>query len=108
MPVYIGWKCYPEKKGLVTSLIFCSNGVGTILAAIFSTLIINPDNYVPTIEVINLNIINRYYGPTVTQNVPSLFIIFASCEAVLLAIALYCIWIPPTEENDEIRMPWKV
>jgi hypothetical protein len=69
--------------------------VGTIIAAIVSTLIINPDNFIPSIEIQNLNMINRYYGPEVTANVPSLFLIFAGCEAILLLFALYCIWIPP-------------
>jgi hypothetical protein len=58
----VGWKCFPELKGTITSLIFCSNGVGSIIVAILSTMIINPGNITPDISVKNGNVMNKYYG----------------------------------------------
>jgi len=34
IPVYVGWKCFPDRKGFVTSMVFVCNGVGTILGNI--------------------------------------------------------------------------
>jgi hypothetical protein len=49
--VYVGWRCFPDRKGLITSLIFTFNGLGSIVAAIASTGIVNPNDLPPTIII---------------------------------------------------------
>lgn len=51
VPIYVAWKCYPEKKGLMTSIVYGANGVGTMVASLTSTLIVNPYNAKPNIEI---------------------------------------------------------
>eukprot|EP00347_Sterkiella_histriomuscorum_P015761 403355779 len=110
LPVYVGWKCFPLKKGLVTSLIMCFNGVGTITQALVSVLIVNPENAKPSIQVDAGKVTYNYYDDSISQNVPIFFRIFAGVELILLVFALKFIWIPPyeLEREDEIKMPWNV
>eukprot|EP00347_Sterkiella_histriomuscorum_P001440 403372029 len=102
------WKCYPFNKGLVTSLIFCFNGLGTITSALLSAYIVNPDNKFPEIVSTKGGIKYNYYHEDVADNVPLLFYYFAIGEIVILVFALSFIWIPPydLEKEDEIHMPW--
>jgi len=44
MPVYIGWKCFPDKKGFVSSITMFANGLGPICANTLTTSIVNPNN----------------------------------------------------------------
>lgn len=43
-----------------------------------------------------------------SDNVPFMFRLYGCAEIAILAFALYFIWIPPyeLENEDEIRMPW--
>lgn len=107
----MGWKCFPDSKGLVTSLIFAANGFGSIIAAITSTMLVNPEGLNPSIVVHKGPSIYKYYDHIVADNVPEFLRIFVYAEIVVLVFALYHIYIPDpndTDEEDEIRMPWKV
>lgn len=103
MPVYVAWKCYPERKGLVTSLIFCCFGLGTISASLISTYIVNPDNINATIKVDLGETIYSYYTKEVTNNVPKLFQIFALGYSCLLLFSFYNIWIPEEDCNENVN-----
>ncbi|CDW88082.1 major facilitator superfamily protein [Stylonychia lemnae] len=110
LPVYVGWKCFPMRKGLITSMIMCFNGIGTITQSIISVLIVNPNNIKPTIQVEQGVITYNYFDEEVSGNIPLFFRIFTAAELVILAVALTFIWIPPynLEQQDEIKMPWHV
>ena len=97
-------------KGIVTSLIMCFNGIGTITAAIIATFIVNPNNQFPTIVSVKGGITYNYYHEDIADNVPSLFRYFAYAEIIILVFALSFIWIPPydLEKEDDIHMPWNV
>jgi hypothetical protein len=109
LPIYVGWKCFPLNKGLVTSLICACNGVGTIFASIISVYIVNPNNTFPSIKGGDGNIVYNYYDNSVSENVPKLFRYLALGEFVILLFALFHVWIPPYDmpEEAEIRMPWR-
>ena len=77
-----------------TSLVQCFNGIGTIVAALASTAIVNPDNAVPDIEVHDGTVTYKYFGPRVTKNVPSFFLYFTIVEIFMLFVILYVIWVP--------------
>jgi hypothetical protein len=52
VPVFIAWKCYPNKRGLAISLVQGANGVGTIASNIISTYLVNRTNQKPDIVVV--------------------------------------------------------
>lgn len=109
--MYVAWKCYPESKGLVTSVIFAANGLGSIIAAILSTMLVNPDGLNPSIIVHTGTTNYKYFDREVTSNVPFFLRVFAYAEIIILVFALYYIYIPDkssNNEDDDIRMPWKV
>ena len=91
-------------------MIMCFNGLGTIVQALISVLIINPENEKPSIPVQSGRVVYNYYGEDVIQQVPQFFRIFALAQVILLIFSLAVIWIPPyeLEREDEIRMPWNV
>ena len=51
MPYYIAWKCYPENRHLNTSLVNFAYILGTIIATIISSYLVNPQGLEPTIIV---------------------------------------------------------
>lgn len=94
----------------MTSLVMCGGGLGSIIQAIISAIIINPDNMMPTIESDAGAVHYSYYDTEVTDNVPLLFRIFGVVEIFVLIFSLYFVWIPPylLDDLDEIKMPWNV
>jgi hypothetical protein len=98
LPMFVGWRCFPEHKGLVSSLIFATNGSGAILSSIFSTLIVNPNNESPTITVTKDNLQYNYFDSNVSSNVPILFRYLVYIEMALLVYAIFVIWIPEVPE----------
>ena len=87
--MYLGWKAYPERKGLVCSLIYASNGFGTIVNNISSTYLINPNNDLPVKET--KYEMHAYFGKSVVSNVPKFFQVFALAEFILLILAMMLI-----------------
>lgn len=102
--MYVGWKCFPHNKGLVTSLIFAANGLGTILATILSTIIVNPNDLQPTIYVTEGVITYRYFYAEVSQNVPKFLQVFSLAETLILIYGIFHIYIPADSEEPNTRM----
>lgn len=98
--MFVGWRCFPDRKGLVSSLIFASNGSGAIFSSIFSTLIVNPNNESPTINVVKDSLLYNYFDKDVSMNVPHLFVYLVTVEFILLVFALTVIWIPEIDESQ--------
>jgi len=94
----------------MTSLIFTFNGIGTISAVIISSLIVNPDNQEPQVKSMKGHIEYTYFGPEVAQRLPTMFYSFVYGELVILAFALFVVWVPPyeLEKEDEIKLPINV
>ena len=42
IPVCCGWEYYPEKKGLITGIIFSAYGLGSFFYSLISTALVNP------------------------------------------------------------------
>jgi hypothetical protein len=95
-PMYVGWKCFPRKKALISSLIFTANGTGSVLYSIFSGLIVNPNNINPSIEVKDGIITRHYYDHDVADNTIWLFRFFAAVAAFILLITMATIYLPPS------------
>ena len=51
-PLMCGWEHYPERKGLVSGVIIGGFGFGSFIFDIISTMLVNPDDKNPSIEVI--------------------------------------------------------
>lgn len=97
VPMFVGWKCFPERKGMVSSLILTFNSLGKVMSAIVSTEIVNPNNILPSIDAIEGKITRHYYGPEVANNVPWLFRSLGIFAFGLLSIAIFMIWVPKNE-----------
>ena len=61
---------FPERKGILMSIIASASGIGSAIFSIIAMKIVNPDNKDPTIEVIHGKITERFYDDTVTKNYP--------------------------------------
>ena len=97
----MGWRCYPQKKGLVTSLIYSINSIGQITSSIFSSYWVNPNNDTPSIIVSEGAVTYKYYDPSIANRVPTLFMALASIQCVIFLFSLVNIWIP--EEHHEFE-----
>ena len=51
LPMYCGWKYFPEKKGLISGITFCGYGLGTFFFSFLTAAIANPHNYKPNVVV---------------------------------------------------------
>ena len=85
----------------MTSLICSCNGIGTIVAALASVYIVNPNNEMPTIVSQIGNVVYNYYDNEVADNLPKLFRYFVYIELVLLVFALLFVWIPDLNNNKD-------
>ncbi|CDW87962.1 major facilitator superfamily protein [Stylonychia lemnae] len=110
LPTYVGWKCFPMNKAVVTSVIMCFGGIGTISSALIALMIINPDDRFPDIISLKDDIKYNYYHEDVADNVPIMLRYFALAEFILMILASFFIWMPPylLDKADEISMPWNV
>eukprot|EP00347_Sterkiella_histriomuscorum_P002006 403369835 len=102
LPLFVGWKCFPNNKGMVSSLIFLSNGVGTIIGNIISSRFINPYNK-PALKDPSIDSMYKYFEDDVSINIPSNFQNFATIELILTIIAMSLIWIPDLESIEKQR-----
>lgn len=95
--MFVGWKCFPERKGMVSSLILTFNSLGKVMAAIVSSIIVNPKN-LPAEDIVQEGEVWRhYYKAEVAENVPWLFRSLGIFAFVLLSIAIFMIWVPKNE-----------
>jgi fucose permease len=97
VPMFVGWKCFPERKGMVSSLILTFNSLGKVFASIVSTAIVNPKNLKPSLPDKTSTITYNYYDHDVADNVPWLFRYLGLFAFVLLSIAIFMIWVPKNE-----------
>lgn len=95
LPIYISWKCFPLTKGAVTSAIFCSEAIGTIIFSLSSSQLVNPANSQATIVSIVGNTHYNYFALDVANNIPWMFRYFACFTLVIMTIAILFIWLPP-------------
>jgi hypothetical protein len=105
-PMYVGWKCFPRKKALISSLIFTANGSGSVLYSIFAGMIVNPKNLPPTIEVQEGNTVRHYYNHDVADNTIWLFRFFAAVAAFTMLVCLITVYIPPSvlrERKNQVK-----
>jgi len=49
IPVCCGWEYYPEKKGLITGIIFSAYGLGSFFYSLISTALVNPEGISPKV-----------------------------------------------------------
>ena len=103
IPLYVGWKSFPERKGLVSSLIMFANGMGPIFANTFTTFIVNPNNLSPTIEVDIGSTTYIFYDEEVAFSVPQMFRYLVLCEAIIIFLAIPFIYVPPEEDENDQR-----
>jgi hypothetical protein len=97
VPMFVGWKCFPEYKGMVSSLILTFNALGKVFASIVSSLIVNPNDNKATLLDKKASIPTFYYDSDVAYNVPWLFRYLGIFAFVLLSIAIFMIWVPKNE-----------
>jgi hypothetical protein len=93
-PMYVGWKCFPHHKAVISGLIFTANGCGSIIYSIYAPFIVNPDN-----EALIVNADGQlYYSDEngVASNTIQLFRIFAYIALAILVITTLTIYIPPS------------
>jgi hypothetical protein len=93
-PMYVGWKCFPHRKALISSLIFTANGTGSIIYSVFASYVVNPNNEM----LITNDGIDFYYSDVngVASNCQQLFRIFAYIALAILVITSLTIYIPPS------------
>jgi len=97
---------FPKKRGLVSSLVMFANGCGPIAANTLSTMVVNPNNEYPTISVTQGHAHYTYFDSSISNRVPRMFLVLATCEAIIVAIALIFIYVPPKDrDRPQQRIP---
>lgn len=71
--MYIGWKCFPTRKGMVSSFTMFANGLGPICANTLTTMVVNPNNLKPWVIVEEGATTYRFYADEVSSRVPWMF-----------------------------------
>lgn len=70
MPIYNGWRYYPNNKGLVSGIILAGFGFGAFIFNFVSTAIVNPNN---------VSDVGGYFPKSVADNVPRMIKILSAC-----------------------------
>lgn len=94
LPIYVGWKCFPQNKGTVSSVLMFSNGVGAIISSILTTMIVNPTNAAPSVSVQHENTTQLYYSADIAMRVPFMFLCLSFLDILATLIAIYLIYTP--------------
>jgi hypothetical protein len=97
LPMFVGWKCFPSRKGLVSGLIYASNGAGANISSLVSLQIVNPENVSPSIKGTQGSLVIYYFDQAISSNVPILYRYLVLGELAILVLALSVIYIPEEE-----------
>lgn len=69
IPIYVGCKYFPHKKGLVTGIILTAFGLSTLVLSTYIEGFINPDDIEPEIEENGY----KYFDEEVAEGFPMTF-----------------------------------
>lgn len=100
-PLMCGWEHYPDRKGLVSGVIISAFGFTSFFFDILSTLIVNPDDVKPTIEVVTGETTQYFYGSEVADRSPLMLRILVGCWLILSILALFLVRQPRKLEYAE-------
>jgi MFS transporter, OFA family, oxalate/formate antiporter len=92
VPIYNGWRYYPNNKGLVSGIVLAGFGFGPFVFNYVSTALINPDN-------IEANAAG-FFPPEVANNVPGSIRILCICWASIAVVGILMIF-PYSEEDKQ-------
>ena len=70
IPVFIGWRYFPQNEGRVSGIIIGAFGLSVFIFTTIALGLINPSNAIPSIQVKEGYTNKVYYGPEIYNNVP--------------------------------------
>lgn len=84
IPIRIAVRYFPERKGLVTGIIFGALGSSSIIISFMVLSILNPNNISPTVYSDY-----QYYPDSITSQIPLSFRVISLYFAILSLAALF-------------------
>lgn len=96
MPIYNGWRYFPNNKGLVSGIILAGFGFGPFVFNYVSTALVNPNN-----EQANAA---GYYPEDVGNNVPSMIRILCICWSAIIVVGIIMIFPFQPEKSEDTSM----
>jgi len=106
VPVYMAWLHFPDRKGLVSGIIFAGFGTGTFLFCLLSTMWVNPYNLQTNPDQgdsLGVQIIYYYFETILADRVPSMFFKMCACWAGLTILSIIMISIPKKKDLRVLR-----
>lgn len=99
IPLWAGWKHYPNKKGLVSGIIVSGFGLGAVFFGLAAQYVVNPDNILANIQ--GSNPIEKFFDENVYRKVPFMLRIMSIIVAFFGIISIFMI--QPLEDNSQIN-----
>ena len=93
VPLLVGYRWFPQHKGLVSGVVVGGYGLGGILFTTLQTSFLNPDNVSPEND-------DFFHDPDLLGRVPGIFLLQAGVAAGIQVISLAGIRNPPTQEGE--------
>ena len=81
MPIYTGWRYYPNNKGLVSGIVLAGFGFGAFVFNFVATAIVNPDN-------VKADPVTGFFPLDVADRVPKMIKILSACWLGLAIIGI--------------------
>lgn len=96
VPVVLGLKYFPDKKGMVNGIIIAGYGFGSFIFNFIALAVVNQDNVKPTIEDDEGK--HEYFDEDVYGKVPRMLRILALCYVIIGLIGTLLVKVPTQEQ----------
>ena len=101
-PLMCGWEHFPERKGMVSGIIIGGFGFGSFIFDMISTILVNPQDIPPSIEIKSGQTEQFYFDTEISNRAPIMLRKLIAIWAIMIAISLPLIRKPKnTEEGDQ-------
>ena len=101
-PVWPCWEFFPDSKGKVTGIIAFGYGLSPVLFGLLFSVLANPNNEQPEIEVSEDQIQYKLFGEDIADNVYEVFLIMGGIYAGLFLLSTALLFSP--EKQSEVHI----
>ena len=115
-PLSVGWKHFPNNKGMVSGIILCAFGSGTAFLTYVVTFVVNPHDH--KVSDIKNKKNEKLFDENVYNNVPEMWMVLNIIWGIMLLIAVITLhnpkgWKKPEQaankyEHDEVMRAYSV
>eukprot|EP01017_Pseudomicrothorax_dubius_P010470 TRINITY_DN13744_c0_g1_i1.p1 TRINITY_DN13744_c0_g1~~TRINITY_DN13744_c0_g1_i1.p1 ORF type:complete len:477 (+),score=69.48 TRINITY_DN13744_c0_g1_i1:160-1590(+) len=107
---YAGWVYFPNHRGRVAGIVYLGFGLGTFFYTLLATMLVNPANARPTVEVIEGQVTTFYFTDDIASRVPQTLRILSATYIVIGWLGALLIHVPHFDiekhsmlEHDSLR-----